>query len=278
MDVPVTTTVSITMPELLVGPPGAANGGWVSGTVAALLGSGPLGPAADRTADDRVRAEPVGIEPGVVEATLRAPTPVGVALRAEVGRNEARLFGPDPSGDLLVHARRAEEAPTPPPPVPIDVARRAANRFPGLVDHPFPGCVVCGVERPTGEGMFVHPGPVDPDADDGTVAAVWRVGGWLAGPDRTVPSAAVWGALDCPTGWVHIPTARAENAGAVALLGRLTVQVRGTVEVGREYVVVARSAGTEGRKTFADAAVYSPDGDLVGASRGLWIVIRPPTG
>ncbi len=250
-----TGNLFVTVPVRLAGPPGTGNGGWVSGTVASFL------------------------RPGPAEVTLRAPTPLDVPLRCEWEPDAARLYAPDPDagnsgagGDggraVLVEARAVWHSPVPPPFVDVDVADRAQAGFLGYRSHPFPGCVVCGVDRAPGDGMRIHPGPVA--GMPGVVAAPWAVSQHLAGPDGRVPEAAIWGSLDCPTAWAHL------TEGAAALLGRITVSVVGTVTPGATYVVVARLEGVDGRKAFANAGLYDTGGTLIASSRATWINITAP--
>jgi hypothetical protein len=235
------------------GPPGMANGGWVSGSVA-----GHLAAAAG---------------PGAVEVTLRAPTPLGIPLDLRVGDDLVVLRDGE---RVLVEARPSSVPVAAPPPVSPAVARAAGERFHGHHEHPFPGCFVCGIDR--ADGLRVFPGPVDPPAtpaspggDPVTVAATFSPSAALAGADGTLPAAAVWAALDCPTAWVNM------RPGAVALLGRLRAQVHGRLHAGEHYQVVAQSAGVDGRKAYGRAAVYAPDGVLVGASEATWISVDGST-
>ncbi|MBN2622164.1 MAG: hypothetical protein JXA83_02290, partial [Acidimicrobiales bacterium] len=71
---------TVTVPADRNGPPGIANGGWVSGLVAGHLGAGP------------------------VAVTLRAPTPLDTPLDLRAADDDATLSVGD---DLLVTARRS---------------------------------------------------------------------------------------------------------------------------------------------------------------------------
>ena len=228
----------LNFPARVCGPPGSANGGWVSGTVAGVLGTGPA------------------------EVTLRAPTPVETELRLEWTPDEARLLD---ESRLLAEAFRAD-VPDAPPPVSLDVAVEAARDYPGLARHPFPGCVVCGSLRAPGDGMRVWPGPVPGRPD--MLAAAWHVDPWLADDDGGVQTAAVWGVLDCPTGWVHIRT------GIVAVLGRHNVAMHQRVVPGQTYVVVARDEGRQGRKNWASSGLYDASGQLMASARATWITLN----
>jgi hypothetical protein len=234
-------------PEDRCGPPGMVNGGWVSGSVAGHLAAAATGP---------------------VEVTLRAPTPLGTPLDLDVRDDLAVLRDGE---RVLVEARPSPGQVQAPPPVAWAAARTAAERFPGHTEHPFPRCFVCGTERAAGDGLRVFPGPARGSSHGGpaTVAALFTPAAAHAGAGGLLPAHAVWAALDCPTAWVNM------RPGAVALLGRLRVQVHGRLHAGEHYQVVAQSAGLDGRKAYGRAAVYDRGGQCIGASEATWISITP---
>ncbi|MEV0592563.1 PaaI family thioesterase [Nonomuraea cavernae] len=228
----------LTVPERFRGPDGAANGGWIAGSMAdALNGS--------RSA---------------VEVTLHAPTPLETELRLEQVANSVSLADGD---RLLVEAIPVAEDLNAPEFVPFNDAARAEAGFAGWHGHAFPGCFACGLREP-GDGLRVFPGPVE-----GTdlVAAGWRVPFTVADADG-VPASILGAALDCVTGWAHF------RPGESALLGRLAVQMHRRVHPGGAYSIVARATGREGRKLFGESAVYEVDGTLVAAARATWIAPR----
>jgi hypothetical protein len=231
---------TITIPAGRCGPPGMANGGWVSGSVAGHLGAGPI------------------------EVTLRAPTPLDTPLDLGAADDVATLSVDD---ELLVSARRSPGTVRAPAPVDWHLAAAAEAGFAGHHDHPFPGCFVCGTERAVGEGLRIFPGPLP--GTPARAAAVFTPAEAHAGPHGRLPAAAVWAALDCPTAWVNMAP------GAVALLGRLRAEVRGELHPGRSYQVVAESAGQEGRKAYGRAGIYDRDGRLLAASEATWISVAP---
>jgi hypothetical protein len=231
----------LTFPADRCGPPGMVNGGWVSGTVAGHL---------------------AGTGGGPVEVTLRAPTPREAPVDLQVGEGAARLVH---GGTVLVTARRSPGVVRAPAPVTWGEARSAPARFPGHRDHPFPGCFVCGTDRAEGDGLRLFPGAVA--GGSGRMACVLSPGERHAGPHGRLSPAAVWAALDCPTAWVNM------RPGAVALLGRLRAEVRGPLLPGDEYMVVASSAGTDGRKAYGRAGIYGRDGRLLAASEAVWISV-----
>jgi hypothetical protein len=142
------------------GPPGVANGGFASGSLAALLG-------------------------GATEVTLRRPLPLDRPLPVR-GDGHGTLVVED-GGRLLAEARPAKvpvellAVPGTAAPllaVPAAVTPEAAEAAAGrsrYYDAPvFPGCFVCGPARTAGDGLRVFPGRVRPEV--------------------------VWAALDCPSG------------------------------------------------------------------------------
>ena len=118
------------------GPPGAANGGFASGSLAALLGG---------TVD--------------VEVSLRRSVPLERPLGV---RHDGDTLLLEDDGWLLAEARppAAEvELTVPDAPTPQE-ARAAAGRGPYYGDPLFPDCFVCGPARAPGDGLRIFPGRV----------------------------------------------------------------------------------------------------------------------
>jgi hypothetical protein len=227
---------SLVVPSRFEGPPGAVNGGWIAGHLASLV------------ALPRDEA---------VTVALRAPTPLDHRLAIlHTGSTVVLAEGEE----VLVTARAAEGVPAHPAPAFVDpvAAELAGFEFAGYDWHPFPGCYVCGHRRHDHEGLRLFPGPVD--GPRGRVAALWTAPG--EGP---LPVEAVWGLLDCPTGWAHM------SLGGVALLGTITARQLSDVVGGETYVVVAEAGRRERRKLPATGAVYTTRGQLVAASETIWI-------
>jgi hypothetical protein len=217
--------VEIVIDPRFNGPPGSANGGYTCGLLAAQVG-----------------------EPATI--TLRAPPPLATPLRFDGGRLWA--------GETLIADAEREtngSALVPPPPVSFDEASQASQRYPGLEEHAYPTCFVCGPAREDGLGLFT--GPVSEDV----LAAPWV-------PAETGREL-VWAALDCPgaiaVGW----SGRGEW-----LLGRMTGRVDGAPRIGERCVVTARPLGRDGRKGYAATAAYGEDGRLLGVARQVWIEPR----
>ncbi|WNM36861.1 hypothetical protein RMN56_16780 [Micromonospora halotolerans] len=209
------------------GPDGSGNGGWSAGIFAAAV-------------DDR----------GPVEVTLRKPPPLETPLAAVDG--EVR----DPDGQVIAQVRRVEPVSAVVPPVDRSTAEAASAAYPGLVDHPFPGCYVCGPTNPA--GLRIFPGRLP----DGRTAAPFRV------PAGVVP-ATVWAALDCPGGWAVIAP------GRPYVLGRIAAQVTALPRPGDECVVTGAMVGGAGRKAEVHSSLYGPDGALLGQARATWIALPP---
>jgi len=223
------------------GPPGSVNGGWAAGLAAGLL-----------TGPDTVAGTPV-------EVTLRAPVPVGAPI---TGRRAGECaFLVDAAGATLAKAAFATGIAPAPAFVPVEVAARAGaprNR----VATPFPGCFGCGPDRRG--GLHVGVGPIDDTISRDTFAGVWTPP--AAAGD--LPARYVWAALDCPTGLVHLA------AGGTALLGRITLAQHRAADAGEPHVIVARATGSERRKRFSVAALYTAGGDLVAHAAAVWITLR----
>ncbi|MFF0470019.1 hypothetical protein ACFYPX_21595 [Micromonospora zamorensis] len=205
------------------GPPGSGNGGWSAGVFATEAG---------------------GNEP--VEVTLRRPPPLETELTLVDGAVR------DPSGGLVAEVRPTGVVDAVVPPVDLATAVAAAAHFPGLVEHPFPGCYVCGPQR--ADGLRIFPGRLP----DGRTAAPFRA------PEQ-VGAAMVWAALDCPGGWAVLAP------GRPYLLGRIAAVVTALPGPGDECVVTGELLGVDGRKALVRTSLYGPDGALLGAARATWI-------
>ncbi|GAA2703027.1 hypothetical protein ACFY2R_21225 [Micromonospora olivasterospora] len=214
------------IPARFNGPPGSGNGGWSAGAFATATGG----------------------HRGVVEVTLRQPPPLETPLTVAPG--EVR----DPDGLLIAQVRAVDEDPEAVPPVDVETARTASAAYPGLVDHPFPGCYVCGPDR--ADGLRIFPGRL---ADGRTAAA-------FTAPAEVDP-ATVWAALDCPGGWAVIAP------GRPYVLGRMAAVVDALPAPGDECVVTGVAVGGEGRKALVRTSLYGPDGRLLGRARATWIAL-----
>lgn len=218
------------------GPPDSGNGGYSAGLLARALGGSEC------------------------EVTLLKPPPLGVELRVERDGEAARLLH---GQDAVATARRAGLALDVPAPPTLAEARAAERSFTGLTDHIFPGCFVCGPERPVGDGLRIFPG-----AADGVVASAWQPSRDLAGEDGAVRPEFIWAALDCP-GYFAV-----QAKAGMALLGRMTAVRHAPLHTDQEAVVTGWEIASEGRKHEVGTAIHDGNGRLVAAARSTWITLR----
>jgi hypothetical protein len=231
------------------GPPGVANGGFASGSLAALLG-------------------------GATEVTLRRPLPLDRPLPVR-GDGHGTLVVED-GGRLLAEARPAKvpvELLSVPAAVTPEAAEAAAGRS-RYYDAPvFPGCFVCGPARTAGDGLRVFPARV---AGRALWAAPWTPDRTVADADGRVRPEVVWAALDCPSG---IAAAEAADlpADTAVVLGRMAAAVGGLPRPGDRCRVVAWPLAGDGRKLGAGSALLGPDGEVLAAARTVWITVARHT-
>lgn len=225
------------IPRRFCGPPDSGNGGWTCGSLAQHL-------------------------EGQAEVTLRRPPPLDRPL--EITLREDGLVLTD-GGEVVAEARPADLDLEQPRPVSASVATEAAKGYKGFEHHIFPTCFTCGTQRAHNDGLRIFAGPVE--GRPHTVADCWTPDASLADADGVVAEPIVWAALDCPSGWVHL------GDGVVALLGRMSARLHERVEAGERYVVVAESAGADGRKRHSRSALFTSEGEAVAVARATWIVV-----
>jgi hypothetical protein len=188
------------------------------------------------------------VDAPVVEVTLRRPPPLDVDLRVEKGvlYDGYHVVATAVPGSIDIEAH---------PAVSVAAAAEAETAFAGLIQHPFPGCFVCGTDRPVPDGLGVRPGRIAP----GVVASRWT-------PESAEPFL-VWAALDCPGGWAS------ETPGRPMVLGRMTLQRHRAPRPGQTHVVVGWTVGSEGRKTFSGTALYDAAGTVLAVAQQTWIAL-----
>jgi hypothetical protein len=186
---------------------------------------------------------------------LEAAVPLATPLLLTARDGEAWLS----VGKQRVAVAHADPGPAAPVDgVPFAEAERAVAA--DAADHPFPGCFVCGPASV--DGLHLYPGLVDTGP---TVATTWRPDPGWAGLDAEW---LMWAALDCPAGIA------AMEPGVSAVLGTMTGRIARPVVTGETLVVVGRRLAVEGRKLFAASALFAVDGEAVGWSESVWIVIE----
>lgn len=231
----------VVIEEKFSGPPGVANGGYVSGLLAGRLG-------------DRA------------EVVLHRPTPIGspLALRTRRQDGEARVTLERPSGELLASARPAELCLEIPPAPSFAEAWEASGRARPEA-HPFSSCFVCGPERKAGDGLRVFAGLVA----EGRVAAAWIPDAGLADRSGAVDPIYLWAALDCPGA-----AAAAGGTLRPMLLGRMTGVLERALLPGDRCVALGFRLSGDGRKHVVGTALFDGIGHVVGRSLQVWIEPR----
>jgi len=219
------------------GPPSSANGGYVCGIVAGLIGS-------------------------TAEVTLLHPPPVGRPL--EITRLEGGGVILRDGAMVLAEGVPASVEIDVPVPVSFREAEQAAKSYVWFDGHPFPTCFVCGPDRSEGDGLRIFPGPV---AGRNIIAAPWTPHASLADEGGTVRPEIVWAALDCPSGIVFA------GPGMVVVLGRLAARLIAPIVIGQRYVVIGWQLGVEGRKLHSGSALFSENGTLHAVGKATWISI-----
>ncbi|HET6394222.1 MAG TPA: hypothetical protein VFG13_15450 [Blastococcus sp.] len=229
---------TLTVGRRFCGPPGTANGGYLAGRLAALVGS----PA--------------------VSVRLRRPTPLDRPFDVR----------PDGSGldvvdgeEVLATATPAElDLQVPRAPSPAEAAAAQAA-LPPRTDHPFPRCFGCGPERVPGDAVAAFVGPL-PDRPE-LWAGIFRPTAELPSSDGVAAPETVWAALDCPS---------FQPIGSTAphLLGTITARQDGPVPLDTDHVLLAWLEGHEGRRWTTASALVGPDGAVRARARALWFEVR----
>jgi len=230
-------TETITIAHGFNGPPDSGQGGYSAGLLANVLGGSD------------------------VEVTLRKPPPLGTPLTVQREGDAVHLL----DGETLVaEALRSQVETVLPAPVSFADAKVAARGYPGYDEHPFPTCLVCGPDRPDGDGLDLFAGPV---AGRDLSATPWLTSQALAAGDGNVRREFVWAALDCPSGW----SANDFAPGRHAVLGRIAAKLERPVPIDGRYIVVGWPRGEDGRKIFAGSAIFDEDGASYAYALTTWI-------
>jgi hypothetical protein len=243
---------SLTVPGRFCGPPGTANGGYLSGSLAALTGA------------------------PTVSVRLRRPVPLDRALEVRRGEAVELLDGSSPgSPELLARAEPATlDLDVPEPPTAAEAAAAVAA-LPPWADHPFPRCWGCGPERAADGGLGTRVGPL-PDRPE-VWAGLWvpsagvpvsrsPSSGSLAAPET------VWAALDCPS---FMPLSA--QAPGPYLLGTMTARQDRPVPIGVEHVLMAWVLDRDGRRSTTASALVGPDGEVAARAQAVWFAVPAST-
>jgi len=243
---------TLVVPARFRGPASSGNGGWVAGALAVHLP-----------------------DAAAVRVRLSSPPPLDVALDVEPAPGDGPAGGVRLVHHGLVVARAcpaspADAAPSaaPDPFVTAGDAARAAARYPGAGDHPFPSCFVCSPVR--SDGLRLAPGPV-PGGAAGRTAASWTPDASLDRGDGLVDDATVWAALDCPGGWT------VDIVGRPMVLGTMTALVARRPAVGEPCVVSGTARDAHGRRVSTTTTLWSAQGERLASAASVWVVVDPAT-
>jgi hypothetical protein len=242
---------SIIVGKRYCGPPNSANGGYVCGLVAKVIG-------------------------GSGEVTLRAPPPLGQPL--EVMRSADGSVELRNAQGLLATGRLARPDIGEVPVVSLAEAEDAVRRSPygEQSNHSLPGCFVCGPARADGDGLRIFVGPLatSPSRQVDALAAAWEPRADLAGADGRINSEFVWSALDCPSGFASMSARHLGVSGTEPiLLGRMAAQINERPKAGDRCVVVAWPTGRDRRKLFANSALLGADGERLAVAQATWVIV-----
>jgi hypothetical protein len=233
-------TATVTIPGRFNGPRESGNGGYTSGVLATHFD-------------------------GPVEASLRSPVPLDRPLELVEGDGGSLrlLDGETPIAEARALPGLAVEVP---PPVSLEQARAASERYRAPDDGIFSNCFVCGRART--EGCFeIFAGPVD---EREMVATPWTPPAWAADDDGNVRPEFVWAALDCPTYFAcHL-----EGELTLSMLVRQRTEILAPVRAGEEHVIIAWPIQQDGRKRLAGAAILATDGETLAVTEALLIEPR----
>ncbi len=228
---------TLTIPSRFCGPPKSANGGYTCGILAKKL-------------------------EGIAEITLRKPPPLNKTLQIQVEDRGLKLV----DGDLLIATAKSGEIEFSAPENPgFEAAEAAREAYIGLAEHPFPTCFVCGPSRKEEDGLRIFAGEI-PYAN--MVASSWIPREAHAGTEGSIASEYIWSALDCPGSFALI-----RKFTRLAVLGRMTAEIRHTIFPGEKCVIIGWDKGKDGRKAYAGTALYNSSGVLCAVAHAIWIEI-----
>jgi hypothetical protein len=237
----------LTVAARFCGPPNSANGGYVSGKLAAHVPSQCV----------RVRL----IRPPPLERALSVAEALGEPTRDSVTRWELLDDQATGSERLVAWAEPAALALNEPRAIDYERAVAASKGFPGFRAHAFPGCFVCGTQRARNDGLRIFAGPLD----EMRVAAPWTPSRSLGDATSHVRPEFVWAALDCPG------AVAASWDGASLLLGEMTLKLLCPVRVGQPCTILGWRLSAQGRRFEVGTALFDSNEQLCAVSHAWWI-------
>lgn len=218
------------------GPPDSGNGGYTCGVLSRFI-------------------------QGDAEVTLISPPPLNRMLTVEHA-DEGMVVLKDGESMVAKAVPKVLDFDTPIPPA-FEEAFLSATDSAVMGDHPFPTCFVCGHHRQVNDGLRLFPGPVQGKP---YLATTWVPDPTLCDEQGMVKREFIWAALDCPGAWAII----VEKMRFI-VLGRLAVQIQGTIKAGDRCIVTGWKMSEQGRKIMAGTAVFSETGRLCAQALATWI-------
>ncbi len=235
-------TDTITIAHRFRGPSTSANGGYVSGYLSRFVD-------------------------GAAEVTLRAPPSLDRPLHVSPVDGGAELRD---GATLLAQAVPTvveEDVPDGITWAQAEAARADAYDF-GNSD--FNECFTCSRNRDPQDALCLWAGPVA-GRSDRMHATPWVVQDTLEDLDGAVAPEFVWAALDCPGVHALAPTG---VVGQYTLLGRMACRIFERPRRGDRCIVASWPGASEGRKHFAQTALFSEEGVLLAKARQTWITVQ----
>jgi hypothetical protein len=235
---------TLTVAGRFCGPPGAANGGYLAGRLATLVGY------------------------VTVSVRLRRPTPLDRPLDVRSTGAGLELLDGD---EVLATATPAEldlEVPTPPS---LAQAAAAQAALPPRTGHPFPRCFGCGPDRDPGEDVAAFVGPL-PDRPE-LWAGIFRPTDEMPSSDGVAAPETVWAALDCPSSQPIAPLDPSPH-----VLGTITARQDAPVRLDTDHVLLSWLIGRQGRRATTASALATPDGEVCARARAIWLAVPEPAG
>ncbi len=233
---------TITISKQYNGPPASANGGYVSGLIAASMA-------------------------GAASVSLKSPPPLDVALTLLSDGQSAKLINGDTliaeghqtDLDLRVPSLKHGFKTTP-------IAALETGEF-----EPFDSCFVCGNNRQVDDGLHIISKSVENRSD--LVAGQWELDENIS-TDGFVKPEFIWAALDCPGYFACAP-------GEAALLGKFDAEILRPLPLAEQATVIGwdmtpktkNGHALSGRKRLAGTAVLNAKGDVIAKALAVWVKV-----
>ena len=237
------------------GPPDSANGGYVCGRMADVIGQS-VGQSSSQSANHGM-GNALGVR-------LYQPPPIDTDMEllfdSVSGKWHLKL------GEQLIAAAHTTRVQAHVPNHTPDYvhALDAALHFSDHKQHAFPTCFVCGPQRAVNDGLRIFAGKLP---ESNLVAAPWLPHAGLADRDNKVKTEFIWAALDCPGCFASV------LPGRTALLGELAVHVGRRVHADEPCVIVGWPILIEGRKHKVGTALFDESGEQCALGVATWVEV-----